>query len=122
MEWQGLWGFACVNIYDNPQWGTLLDNLHVAHSAHRRGIGTVLLNAAARHCANAAPDAGMYLWVLQNNVNAQQFYLAHGAENIGSDVWDAPGGTRVPRYRFAWPDSALPLKPAAGTALQKENY
>jgi ribosomal protein S18 acetylase RimI-like enzyme len=102
-------GFACANVDADPQWGSMLDNLHVALTAHRQGVGGKLLNAVALHCSTISPDAGLYLWVLQNNLNAQKFYHSHGAKNVGADIWDAPGGTKVPIFRFAWSKSDWPL-------------
>lgn len=91
-EGSELLGFACANVGDDPTWGSLLDNIHVAQTAHRKGVGTQLLKAVAFHCSTNSPTAGLYLWVLQNNINAQNFYYSHGAKNVGEDVWDAPGG------------------------------
>ena len=96
-------GFACAYVDDDAQWGSLLDNIHVKQSNHRAGVGTALLRAVTAHCAAVSPQSGLYLWVLQSNVVAQKFYLRHGASNVGVDIWSAPGGTKVPRYRFAWP-------------------
>lgn len=41
-------GFAHTDLDDDPTWGALLDNLHVADGLKRRGIGTLLLAASAR--------------------------------------------------------------------------
>jgi ribosomal protein S18 acetylase RimI-like enzyme len=101
-------GFACTYLGGDDRWGTLLDNIHVARHLHRSGLGSHLLAEAAVHCIRHAPEAGLYLWVLQDNVVAQSFYLRHGAQRVGTDTWDAPGGTRVPRFRFAWAAGALP--------------
>jgi GNAT superfamily N-acetyltransferase len=116
-----LLGFACANADDDPTWGSLLDNIHVAQAAHRRGIGRQLFNAVVLHCSTISPDAGLYLWVLQNNTNAQNFYYSHGAKNVGTDVWDAPGGTKVPRFRFAWTKSNFPWSTVANSTLNPDS-
>ncbi|MEY4562682.1 MAG: hypothetical protein RLZZ618_1959 [Pseudomonadota bacterium] len=103
-----LLGFACAFIHADPAWGALLDNIHVAQEAQGSGVGSHLLRAIARHCTMRAPHSGLFLWVLQQNVAAQRFYLRHGARNAGADVWDAPGGNRVPRFRLAWPPGTTP--------------
>jgi len=103
-----LLGFGCALIDLDDEWGSLLDNLHVGESVQRRGIGKRLLRAIGSHCATHAPQAELYLWVLQGNEEAVRFYLAQGAQNVGSDVWDAPGGTQVPTYRLAWKAGRLP--------------
>lgn len=100
-------GFACAYLDEDPTWGSLLDNIHVSQNAHRQGLGSELLLSVARHCMTSSPDTGLYLWVLQSNVGAQAFYYSYGAENVGSDVWDAPGGTSVPRFRFAWKQARM---------------
>jgi GNAT superfamily N-acetyltransferase len=100
-------GFACVFIDDCQDWASLLDNIHIRQDQQRTGLGTALLQAVAVQCHLVAREAGLFLWVLQDNVNAQRFYARHGASNAGSDIWDAPGGTRVPRFRFAWSAAQL---------------
>ena len=102
-----LLGFACVFLDEDPVWGSLLDNIHVHPKAHRGGLGSRLLRAVAGLCVSSAPDCGLYLSVLENNLAAQQFYCSHGAENAGSETWDAPDGNRLPCLRFAWPPSRL---------------
>ena len=101
-------GFACAYFGDDKAWGSLLDNLHVRQDTHRNGLGTALLQDIAAQCCARAGTAGLYLWVLQDNMRAQRFYAHHGARNVGADIWDAPGGTRVPRFRFAWLAAQLP--------------
>ena len=107
---ESLKGFACLYLNDDPEWGSLLDNIHVRETSLRESIGTALLLEVARRAAELAPKAGLYLWVLQSNLRARRFYEFHGAANVGEDVWNAPGGTFVPRFRYAWPAGRLPLK------------
>lgn len=102
-----LLGFACVYSGSSEIWGSLLDNIHVAQGLQRTGLGSALLGAIAGHCLQRAPRAGLFLWVLQDNLAAQGFYKKHGASNVGADMWDAPGGTVVPRFRFAWQATGL---------------
>ena len=106
-EFEGqLVGFACVFSHEHREWGSLLDNIHVALEFQGRGIGTALLRNAARWCSMQSPETSLYLWVLQSNLSAQHFYCSLGAANVGADVWVPPGGGSVPRYRFAWPSAA----------------
>jgi GNAT superfamily N-acetyltransferase len=104
-------GFACAYLGEDREWGSLLDNIHVRPDAHRKGLGSALLHDVAARCSLVAGSAGLYLWVLQDNTPAQNFYAHHGARNAGTDIWHAPGGTRVPRFRFAWPANRLPVLP-----------
>ena len=103
-------GFIHVVFDDHAQWGSLVDNLHVVHDQHRTGIGTQLLGSAARAVGERANGNGMYLWVLQQNTVAQQFYRAHGATCVETATVPPPGGyperlNGAPRcLRMAWPD------------------
>lgn len=104
-------GFACAYFNDDQQWGTLLDNLHVAPGAQRRGIGALLLVAVAGWSRSRDPRVGLHLWVLEQNQKARQFYERFHALDVGGDVWDPPGGGSAPRRRYAWRD--LELLPTA---------
>ncbi len=105
-----LTGFACVLADADPAWGALLDNIHVAQSHQRKGVGGALMRQVARWHLQYHPTITMFLWVLQSNVIAQQFYESLGAVKVGVDIWVPPGGGAVPRFRYAWSD--------VGTLLQ----
>lgn len=102
-------GFVHVMLDDDPCWGSLIDNLHVSHSLRRRGLGTRLMKLAAAEVADKAPGGGMYLWVLEQNTDAQAFYRALGGVEVESALVGAPGGVParlagVPaKLRMAWP-------------------
>lgn len=99
-----IYGFACVYADDDPVWGTLLDNLHVLRSQKGKGIGTQLLQSAARWAYTRNPDAGLYLWVLTQNTSAQLFYQKLGAVNQEVMLHENPGGGISDAYRYVWPD------------------
>ena len=85
-------GFACVLLDAEPDWGPLLDNLHVkpVHKGH--GIGARLLKASHEWIAGAAPGQPMHLWVMEGNVAARRFYDRQGgtvAERTIVDVGPA---------------------------------
>jgi GNAT superfamily N-acetyltransferase len=105
-------GFACAYAHADPAFGARLDNLHVAPSRHRQGLGRQLLEAVAAWVRTVEPDAAWYLWVLASNAGAQRFYSAHGGVIVGSDLWHPPGGgPPAVRYRMAWNPRRMP--PAA---------
>ncbi|MCA2217376.1 GNAT family N-acetyltransferase [Jidongwangia harbinensis] len=112
-------GFIHVRFDDDPEHGSLVDNLHVVHDLHRTGVGTRLLGRAARAAAERATHDGMYLWVLQQNTAAQRFYRAAGAVAGETATVSAPGGdpsklTGHPRkLRMMWPDAAALSRLAA---------
>jgi GNAT superfamily N-acetyltransferase len=105
-------GFIHVVFDYDPGWGSLVDNLHVVHHQRRTGIGRNLLGCAARAVGERATGNAMYLWVLEQNTAAQQFYRACGATSVETATVPPPGGdparlNGTPRgIRMAWPDVA----------------
>jgi ribosomal protein S18 acetylase RimI-like enzyme len=107
---------GCVHVVfdDDREWGSLVDNLHVVHRRHRTGVGTRLLEEAARAVV-ANGGGGLYLWVLEQNANAQAFYQARGGRPVGRRQVLAPGGNPgrlngIPcALRYVWPDPAVLL-------------
>jgi GNAT superfamily N-acetyltransferase len=110
-------GFAHVLLGEDPAWGSLLDNLHVAYGRKRSGIGTRLMAQVARAVLDWSPSCGLYLWVLELNVSAQAFYTARGGTCVERVADEPPNagpasvnGTVI-SLRFAWPDPAVLLEP-----------
>jgi len=105
-------GFIHVMFDNDPRWGSLVDNLHVAHDQRGTGIGRQLLARAAGAVVEAATGTAMYLWVLKQNAAAQRFYRACGATSVETQRVSPPGGdpTRLngtpDMLRMAWPDVA----------------
>jgi ribosomal protein S18 acetylase RimI-like enzyme len=101
-------GFVHMILDEDPQWGALLDNLHVTHRLKRRGIGRRLLREAAHGLARRRPaDRRFYLWVLDQNTAAQSFYAACGGTQVETRIRGPfPGGGRALGHRMAWPDAA----------------
>jgi ribosomal protein S18 acetylase RimI-like enzyme len=104
-------GFVCAYGGHDPQWGTFLDNLHVAKGHEAQGIGTRLMGEVASWSAEAYPLQGIYLWVLESNIPARRFYERLGGENAGSGLWDAPDGCALPKLRIVWrrPEASLTM-------------
>jgi ribosomal protein S18 acetylase RimI-like enzyme len=96
-------GFAWIVLRADPEWGMLLDNLHVRPDLKARGIGRRLLEAVCRQAAALEPAAGVYLWVSEANTDARTFYERLGGSVEERVVADAPGGGRVAEVRYAWP-------------------
>ena len=101
-EGECLIGFASVYIDEHPEFGSFLNNLHVAEGVLRRGCGTRLMAAVRKCCIAAAPMSPVYLWVVDSNQRAQAFYSQMGATLRGTDLWEPPGGGEALLYRFAW--------------------
>ncbi|MEH1127861.1 GNAT family N-acetyltransferase [Micromonospora sp. CPCC 206061] len=105
-------GFIHVVFDEDPQWGSLVDNLHVRHDSRRMGIGTQLLRRAARAVTRHGTGNAMYLWVLQQNTAAQQFYRSCGATCGETTLVSPPGQDpkrlhgKPSKLRMIWPDVA----------------
>jgi ribosomal protein S18 acetylase RimI-like enzyme len=106
-------GFVHTVFDADPVWGALIDNLHVMVELKRRGIGSSLLGAAGRLVAERRHSSGMYLWVLEQNVPAQQFYAAKGGMCVERALVTPPGGDpsrlsgQPSRLRYVWSDPSL---------------
>ena len=107
-------GFACTYGNDDAEWGSFLDNLHVAPEYKRRGIGLALMTETAAWCRQHYPQAGMYLWVLASNAAAMRFYEALRGVKSGEGTWTPPDGGEYLKYRYAWRPGLAGL--ADGTA------
>jgi GNAT superfamily N-acetyltransferase len=94
----GLIGFAHTVFDDDPAFGALLDNIHVAHPHQRRGVGSALLAMTAKTVAGRHQRTGLYVWVLEQNVDAQAFYEACGAKRMeraqGGPAGSGPGSAQ----------------------------
>ena len=103
-------GFVHVVLDADPTWGALVDNLHVAHSVQRTGVGSLLLDRAARSIIERRPGFGVWLWVLEQNEPAQAFYVSRGGTIRDRDLAAPPGGdprnlNGAPvKIRVAWPE------------------
>jgi GNAT superfamily N-acetyltransferase len=104
-------GFIHVMFDEDPLWGSLVDNLHVVRDQHRSGIGRQLLGRAAAVIGERGASKAMYLWVLEQNTSAQQFYRACGGAHVETAMVPPPGGdparlNGTPRgFRIAWPNA-----------------
>jgi len=100
-------GFVHTVFRSDPQWGALLDNLHVRADMKRRGIGRRLVVEAARSVITDDASRGMYLWVLEQNVAAQGFYRAQGGIDVERVLAGPfPGGGKAWAHRYAWTDAS----------------
>jgi ribosomal protein S18 acetylase RimI-like enzyme len=106
---EALIGFAHTILDDDPEWGALLDNLHVAPEVQRGGLGTRLMAASAAAVLARAPIPCLYLWVLEANVAAQAFYEDRGGRLEDREVSEAPGGGRITGLRYVWSDPSVLL-------------
>jgi len=109
-------GFVCVFPDEDAVFGSYLDNLHVLPAMTGQGIGRKLLSEAAKRLVATGSRVGLYLWVIEQNQRALQFYERAGAQVVGSRVNTMPDGRRVPALRCFWHrPQMLVLPPAIGS-------
>lgn len=99
-------GFVCVYGAHDPEWGSFVDNLHVASRAKRNGVGSSLMRQAGAWLARRHPDLGVYLLVLEANASARRFYERLGARNAGVSTMETHGGALVRSCRYTWERAA----------------
>ncbi|MER5652504.1 MULTISPECIES: GNAT family N-acetyltransferase [unclassified Streptomyces] len=109
-------GFVHVVFDADERWGSLVDNLHVVHGRQRTGTGTALLTRAAEAVAERATGPSMYLWVLEQNTAARQFYRALGGICVERAPVPPPGGVPARLHgapdmlRVAWSGTSFPAR------------
>src|SRR5262245_59303133 len=106
-------GFVCVYGARDPEWGSLIDNLHVARAGKRQGIGAALMQQAGAWLESAYAGLGVYLFVLEVNTPARRFYERLGARNAGVATMETHGGAVVPSWRYVWRRPAAPASARA---------
>jgi len=95
-------GFVCVLGAHHPEFGTIIDNLHVKAGSKGLGIGSRLLSAAASWSVANYARYDLYLEVLACNVKAMGFYQAKGAKNIDISYWHTTCGNKVKEFIYSW--------------------
>lgn len=99
-------GFCCIYLDDDPNHGTLLDNLHVKAGLRKSGIGKMLIKDAAKKIIEQAELKKMYLWVYEQNTNARLAYEKLGGINFET-VEKITFDDKVSRLcRIVWDDLA----------------
>ncbi len=98
-------GFSCLMPLAEPGYGIYLDNLHVLHAWHGKGYGKQLMAHCACRVASQWPGKPLFLYVLDGNAQAREFYRRLGG--VESDSFEDPfPGTdlMVTVRRVTWDD------------------
>jgi ribosomal protein S18 acetylase RimI-like enzyme len=98
-------GFACAFLDADPDWGTLLDNLHVAPECKGQGLGRQLMADVANRLLKL-DRARLHLWAFEQNHTARRFYERLGGIVTTSQAESAPDGREVNAVRYCWSDLA----------------
>jgi len=99
-----LLGFAFIHRHEDPQWGTLIENLHAAPGRHGLGIGRSLLRWV---CAQVPPDEPLHLLVYDANTAARGFYERLGGRPQARMDEIAPDGRPAVVWRYVWPAASV---------------
>ncbi len=99
-------GFVCGYRDVEPQWGSLIDNLHVLPQSRGQHVGERLLRGAARQLAAAGAGSGIHLWVFEANVAALRFYERLGGRVVERSNAHIPAAGGKPVLRVHWPSAA----------------
>jgi GNAT superfamily N-acetyltransferase len=97
-----LLGFACAYLEADPEWGCLLDNLHVVPDLKGKGLGRQLMSAVAQHVLRSNPHGRLHLWAYEQNLAARRFYEHLGGVNTLRHAELALDGTQVNAIRYCW--------------------
>jgi GNAT superfamily N-acetyltransferase len=98
-------GFACAFLDADPDWGTLLDNLHVVPEYKGKGLGRHLMAAVADQILKLNRTR-LHLWAFEQNHAARRFYERLGGVITTSHAESAPDGREVNAVRYCWSDLA----------------
>ncbi len=98
-------GFACAFLDADPEWGTLLDNLHVVLESKGKGLGRQLMAEVANRILKLNRTR-LHLWAFEQNHAACRFYERLGGIITTSHAESAPDGREVNAVRYCWSDLA----------------
>lgn len=99
-------GFCCIQLDDDPVFGSLIDNLHVITNQQKTGIGKMLISHSAQVMCRKASSKKTYLWVYENNTNARAAYDRLGATNFETLEKLHDDGSVAKACRYIWNDAS----------------
>ncbi|WP_019449133.1 GNAT family N-acetyltransferase [Cupriavidus sp. BIS7] len=98
-------GFSCLMPLAEPGYGIYLDNLHVLNKYQGCGFGKLLMAHCAASAARQWPGKPLFLYVLEGNAQAREFYRRLGGVESASFEDPFPGADlMVPIRRVTWDD------------------
>jgi GNAT superfamily N-acetyltransferase len=100
----GLAAFVCAYLDADPEWGALLDNLHVAFASRGQRLGLRLMACAAAWVIAERPASRLHLWTYEKNRPARRYYERLGGEVVNQHAEPAPDGSHVRAVRYGWRD------------------
>jgi ribosomal protein S18 acetylase RimI-like enzyme len=112
-------GFCCAYIDESNRYGSYLDNLHVSTKANGKGLGTMLMQSLVREIRSRSTLDALYLWVLDSNHIAINFYDKLSGQAQAPIKANDIGDKEFWKIRYVW-DSLQELEKCINTKL--ENY
>ena len=97
-------GFACAFLDADPEWGCLVDNLHVVPDLQGQGLGRQLMSAVVERVWLSNPGSRLHLWAYEQNLAARRFYERLGGAINERHAELALDGTQVNAVRYCWSD------------------
>ncbi|HEX3395239.1 MAG TPA: GNAT family N-acetyltransferase [Steroidobacteraceae bacterium] len=97
-------GFACAFLDADPEWGCLLDNLHVVPNLKGQGLGRRLMSEVAERILKSKSTARLHLWAYEQNLAARRFYERLGGVITLQQAEPALDGSQVNALRYCWPE------------------
>jgi GNAT superfamily N-acetyltransferase len=95
-------GFACGFLDADPEWGCLLDNLHVVPALKGQGLGRQLMREVAQRVRHSPSTQRLHLWAYEQNLAARRFYERLGGVITLQQAEPALDGTQVNAVRYCW--------------------
>ncbi|MDG1143622.1 MAG: GNAT family N-acetyltransferase [Burkholderiales bacterium] len=99
---QKIVAFACAFFCDDDDYGTFIDNLHVAAEYRNRGVGAMLVSRVINMSMEQHEESRVFLWVLASNQSAINFYERIGGRRVEEAYWTPPDGGSYLKYRYVW--------------------
>jgi ribosomal protein S18 acetylase RimI-like enzyme len=96
-------GFISAYRDHDPQWGSMVDNLHVLPEMRGQKIGEELLRTAARRLEAQGARGGLHLWVFEINEAGLRFYQRLGGQVVERDTSRIPAAKGKTVLRVYWP-------------------
>ncbi len=95
-------GYAWAHAEDNPKiaWEAELISMHLLPAFKRQGLGRELFSAAATQLQKQGCHSA-YLWVLEENQSAREFYVALGGKPSGTHQVEL-GGKSLIEVAYSW--------------------
>lgn len=111
-----LLGFYCAYVDKDDLYGSYLDNLHVSDKANAKGLGTLLMQYLIKEIKARNGADSMYLWVLENNKVAIDFYEKLKGRSEKPIQSDDIGDRTFWQIRYVW-DSLEELEQRISTKI-----